>query len=86
MTWLPGDAAQPPQVAYAVGRRAGGAVVRNQLRRRLRAAVRDARALLQPGAYLVGASAEATAIDADALRGAVREALAAATVAGDTPS
>lgn len=43
------------RVAYAVGRRVGGAVVRNRIRRRLRALVqqldRDGR--IAPGRYLV---------------------------------
>jgi ribonuclease P protein component len=46
----------PPRVAYAVGRRVGGAVARNRVRRRLRVAVREVRSRLRPGAsYLVGA-------------------------------
>lgn len=54
---LPDD---PPRVAYQIGRRVGGAVVRNRLRRRLREAVRAQHALLRPGsAYLIGASPEA---------------------------
>lgn len=51
------EPAQPPQVAYRVGRPVGGAVVRNRVRRRLREAVRAQRHSLRPGyAYLVGAS------------------------------
>jgi ribonuclease P protein component len=50
----PGD---PPRVAYAVGRRAGGAVARNKVRRRLRAATRaHAGELVGGRAYLVGVS------------------------------
>ena len=46
---------EPPRVAYAVGRRAGGAVARNKVRRRLRAATRAHARELEPGcAYLVG--------------------------------
>jgi ribonuclease P protein component len=48
-----------PCVAYAVGRRAGGAVVRNRARRRLRAAVAGAGPALAPGSYLVSAGATA---------------------------
>ena len=35
-----GPCSEPPRVAYSVGRRVGGAVVRNRVRRRLRAATR----------------------------------------------
>ena len=44
VTWLappPDGRPHPPRVAFAVGRAAGGAVVRNRIRRRLRAALRD---------------------------------------------
>jgi ribonuclease P protein component len=52
-----GPPSDPPRVAYAVGRRAGGAVARNRIRRRLRAAIREHVAELEPGrAYLVGAA------------------------------
>ena len=69
-----------PLVGYAVGRRHGGAVARNRLRRRLRAAVRDTAAALPPGAYLVRATTSATSLGADELRRAV--AVAARTAAG----
>jgi len=55
VAWLadpPGSQA-PPRVAFAVGRRVGGAVERNRVRRRLRAVARDA--ALPGGAWLVGA-------------------------------
>jgi ribonuclease P protein component len=56
MTFLPGDPSLPPRVAYAVGKRVGPAVVRNRVRRRLRAATQGHRAELQPGGtYLFGA-------------------------------
>lgn len=45
------------QVAYAVGRRAGGAVRRNRLKRQLRHVVRSCSHALRPGWYLVGVSA-----------------------------
>ena len=49
----PGD--DRVRVAYAVGRRVGGAVVRNRVRRQLRAVMRSLHAAgaLSPGAYLV---------------------------------
>jgi ribonuclease P protein component len=63
MTFLPGDPAVPPRVAYAVGRRVGPAVVRNRVRRRLRAAAQARRADLQPGgAYLFSASPAAATV------------------------
>jgi ribonuclease P protein component len=49
-----GPGAEPPRVAYAIGRGVGGAVVRNRVRRRLRAATRVHAGELVPGhAYLV---------------------------------
>src|SRR5438477_12807656 len=62
ITWLPGDAGQPPRVAYAVGRRAGGAVVRNRVRRRLRAITADLTPVMAPGGYLLGAGRGAAAM------------------------
>jgi ribonuclease P protein component len=55
-----GPSSEPPRVAYAVGRRVGNAVVRNRVRRRLRAAVVEHRELLRPGwGYLVAAAPNA---------------------------
>lgn len=51
------------RVAYAIPRRTGGAVVRNRLRRRLRAAVDHVADEMCPGAYLI--SPDSTAIDMD---------------------
>ncbi len=50
--FLPSPAG-PPRVAYAISKRAGGAVVRNRIRRRVRAAVEGLSPELSPGAYLV---------------------------------
>ena len=69
VAFVPPDASAPDlgrpdaRVAYSTGRKVGGAVVRNRVRRRLRAACRQHAALLVPGAaYLVSASpATATA-------------------------
>ena len=50
----------PPRVSYAVARLVGGAVVRNRVRRQLRAAIREQRELLRPGwGYLVRPTAGA---------------------------
>jgi ribonuclease P protein component len=47
-------------VAFAVGKAVGGAVDRNRVRRRLRAAVREHVDRFEPGsAYLIGAGREA---------------------------
>ncbi len=72
---LVGTTMEPPRVAYSVGRRvAGGAVSRNRVRRRLRAAVRECAPELEVGhAYLVSAVGPA----ASAPYGQVLEALRA---------
>lgn len=49
--WALDPAAPAPRVGYAVGRRVGPAVVRNRLRRRLRAIV--AQDPPPPGSYLI---------------------------------
>jgi ribonuclease P protein component len=65
-------------VAYAVGRRAGYAVARNRLRRRLREAVRERAALLElDTAYLVGADPSAATMTSAALSQLLARALAA---------
>lgn len=68
------------RVAFAVGRRVGTAVVRNRLRRRLRAVMRalavDGR--LPAGSYLVGATAPATDLRFDELTAAVARIVTAA--------
>jgi ribonuclease P protein component len=64
-TWIVDEDAVPPRVAYALGRNVGSAVVRNRLRRRLRAQF-EARAragTLRPGWYLIGATPNAAGLD-----------------------
>jgi ribonuclease P protein component len=76
VTWLPGPAGTPPRVAYVVGRSVGPAVVRNRLRRRLRAVVASLAGELEPGAYLVAASPEAHALDHSEMTSTLSSALA----------
>ncbi|MGH9156145.1 MAG: ribonuclease P protein component [Acidimicrobiales bacterium] len=74
VTWVggPGDASQ---VAYAIGRRVGGAVQRNRLRRRLRAIVAELAPDLPAGTYLVSAGPAATTTSSGELRTLVRRAM-----------
>lgn len=62
VTWLglSVDAAPaPPRVAFAIGTRTGGAVVRNRIRRRLRSAMREIQGQhgLPDGSYLLSGDA-----------------------------
>ena len=68
------DALGAPVVAYALGKRLGGAVARNRLRRRLRAAVRTAAPDLPRGAYLVRAEPSAARLAFSDLEAGVRDA------------
>ena len=83
VSWLESDAMRPPRVAYAVSRRAGGAVVRNRVRRRLRAVMADLAPTLRPGAYLVAGARPAASMPYVQLAGAVREALRAVGAVAD---
>lgn len=72
--FLPADGEdEAVRVAYAVGRRIGGAVVRNRWRRRLRAVAAQASSDLRPGAYLVGVGPEVERLCFDELRERVGE-------------
>lgn len=78
VTFAPSAPLDRPQVAYAIGRKVGGAVVRNRLRRRLRSIVAELDpAVLRPGAYLVGATAEAADLSFQELRTVVAQAVQA---------
>jgi ribonuclease P protein component len=68
-----------PRVAYAVGRRVGGSVVRNRVRRRLRAAVADISGSLRPGAYLVSAGGASADLPFEQLRADVTAAMTSAS-------
>jgi len=73
VTALVDDDAPTARVAYALNRSVGTAVARNRLRRRLREVLRSAP--LAPGAYLVSASASATALSRDELVEHVKQAV-----------
>jgi ribonuclease P protein component len=74
---LPGSPAV--RVAYAVGRKAGGAVVRNRCRRRLRAIAAEIAPELPPGAYLVKVAPEVTGMHFEELRRRVSETMRTAS-------
>jgi ribonuclease P protein component len=85
LTFVPRDDARP-EVAFAISRKLGSAVVRNRCRRRVRPLL-DAHARtgrLRPGAYLVQVTARIDDLDAAVLARDVDDLLAAldARVAG----
>ncbi len=57
MVWVPDKPDGPARVGYAIGKRVGGAVVRNRLRRRLRAIL--SQLPVPGGAYLISVRPEA---------------------------
>jgi ribonuclease P protein component len=75
----PPDRGDPPRVAFSVARKVGPAVDRNQIRRRIRAAMRGLQAesppMVPPGAYLISVRPEATTRTYDELRTDVEAAL-----------
>ncbi len=72
------------RVGYAVGRRTGGAVERNRLRRRLRVVIQEIETEvgLSPGAYLVAPGRTTTGLAHDELSRTLREAMRRAQMAG----
>ena len=78
VTFVAGVSPDPPRIGFAVGRRVGGAVERNRLRRRLRAIAAGMASQLEPGAYLIGAAPEAAALSYGELQAIVAEALESA--------
>ncbi len=75
VSFVQGDPAEPPRVAFSIGRRVGSAVVRNRLRRRLRSFVRAVAHELPPGAYLVGVAPGAATLSPEDLRMTLMRAL-----------
>ena len=82
VTFVPSASDDRARVAYAIGRKVGGAVVRNRLRRRLRAVVGQLGPDLPPGAYLVGATAEAVPLSFGELQTIMSEAVQALAADG----
>ncbi len=72
--------AEPPKVAFAVGRRVGGAVRRNRVRRQLRSILRELVAqpesLVGPGTYLVSTRSDVTTLSYQELKRTLEKALA----------
>jgi ribonuclease P protein component len=78
VTYLAAPDAGPPRVAFAVGRAIGPAVVRNRIRRRLRAITRELAARpggLPAGSYLIGVRPPAATLDYVGLRASVERAV-----------
>jgi ribonuclease P protein component len=75
VSWISGDPAEPPRVAYTIGRRVGSAVVRNRVRRRLRMLIREAAPTLRPGAYLIGVGPAAALLSYEELRDSLQKVL-----------
>ena len=62
-------------VAFAIGRKVGGAVRRNRIRRRLRAVIDDLNPQPQPGSYLIRCDFETGSLDYEQLRYHLQRAL-----------
>jgi ribonuclease P protein component len=72
-----GDPAEPPRVAFAIGRKVGNAVERNRIRRQLRTILRELATQLRPGMYLIGVAPTPTQLRFGDLRRTVMQALEA---------
>jgi ribonuclease P protein component len=74
--FLPSDGTHDEvRVAYTIGRRVGGAVVRNRCRRRLRSIASEAAADLRPGLYLIRVDPEVRGLGFALLRERVMHAM-----------
>lgn len=79
VSFQPEPAWERPQVGYAIARRLGNAVVRNRLRRRLRAIVNELAPTLPVGAYMVVSGPGGPGLRYDELKVAMSQALERAT-------
>jgi ribonuclease P protein component len=75
VSFVDGNPAEPPRVAYAIGRPVGNAVERNRIRRQLRTIVRQLAPQLRPGLYLIGVARPSTPLRFGDLRLTVMQAL-----------
>jgi len=79
VSYLPEPTWDRAQAGYAIGRRVGSAVVRNRLRRRLRALMNEAAPTLPVGAYMVVSGPEGPGLRYDELKVAMSQAVERAT-------
>ena len=75
VSFVNGNPAEPPRVAYALGRKVGNAVERNRIRRQLRTIVHELASQLRPGMYLIGVAPPSTDLHFGELRLTVMRAL-----------
>ena len=75
VSFVNGNPAEPPRVAYAIGRKVGNAVERNRIRRQLRTILTEVVSQLRPGIYLIGVAPHATPLRFGELRLTVMRAL-----------
>jgi ribonuclease P protein component len=76
VSWVPGDLAEPPRVAFAIGRKVGGAVIRNRVRRQLRMLLREVVPVLEPGAWLIAVAPGTADLTYDGLATTLTSAIA----------
>ena len=75
VSFIDGHPAEPPRVAYAIGRKVGNAVTRNRIRRRLRVVVTRLDPPMGPGAYLIGVAPQASELTLQELQATMAKAL-----------
>ncbi|MCL4423023.1 MAG: ribonuclease P protein component [Actinobacteria bacterium] len=85
VAYVPPGSSKGARVAYAVTRQTGGAVTRNRIRRRLRAAITQMGVALPPGDYLIGAGAGITQLPFEELKAQLWKAIEATTTAAERP-